>query len=386
MAAHQRKHPESKLISLGIGDTSEPIPEVIARAMEQRAHGLSTLKGYTGYGSEQGPKELREGLVKAFYSDLGIDKDEIFISDGAKCDVIRLQLLFGPDVTMAAQDPSYPAYVDTSVLVGQTQGYYPDTQQYGKIVYMKCLPENNFFPDLSKMPRTDTIFFCSPNNPTGATATRKQLEELVAFAKKNGSIIIYDSAYAIYMSDDHPKSIYEIPGAREVAIETSSFSKVAGFTGVRLGWTVVPAELRFQDGSPVIKDFNRVLCTTFNGASNISQAGGLACVSSEGLEAIHKMVGFYKENTRILKETFDSLGFETYGGQNAPYVWIRFPGSQSSWNIFDEILEKADIVTTPGRGFGPGGEGFIRASAFAHREDIIEATQRLKSLYGGKSN
>jgi len=233
---------------------------------------------------------------------------------------------------------------------------------------------------LLSVPRTDIIFFCSPNNPTGAAATRKQMKELVAFAKANGSIIIYDSAYAIYMSDDNPKSIYEIPGAREVAIETASFSKYAGFTGVRLGWTVVPDELRFSDGFPVANDFNRIMCTCFNGASNIAQAGGLACLSPEGLKAMYGVVEFYKENTKIIVDTFTSLGFQVYGGRNAPYVWVRFPG-RKSWDIFAEILEKAHIVTTPGSGFGPGGEGFIRVSAFGHRENIVEAARRLKSLY-----
>ncbi|KAH8971502.1 hypothetical protein BDL97_02G146400 [Sphagnum fallax] len=382
---HMQKYPDAKVISLGIGDTTEPIPRVITAAMEEKARALSTLEGYSGYGAEQGETALRAGLATAFYGGVDVNANEIFVSDGAKCDIARLQMLFGPEVTMAVQDPSYPAYVDTSVMVGQTGRFQQESQQYGKIVYMKCLPENNFFPDLSEVPRTDIIFFCSPNNPTGAAATRKQLKELVTFARKNGSIILYDSAYAIYMSDDNPKSIYEIPGAKEVAIEIASFSKYAGFTGVRLGWTIVPSELRYGDGFPVIKDFNRITCTCFNGACNVAQAGGLACVSPEGLKAIHEMVGFYKENTRILVDTFTSLGFKTFGGQNAPYVWVQVPG-KSSWDVFAEILEKTHIVTTPGSGFGPGGEGFIRASAFGHRENIIEASRRLKEFFGGKSS
>lgn len=223
-------------------------------------------------------------------------------------------------------------------------------------------------------------FFCSPNNPTGAAASRDQLTKLVKFAKDNGSIIVYDSAYAMYISDDSPKSIFEIPGAKEVAIETASFSKYAGFTGVRLGWTVVPKELLFSDGHPVAKDFNRIVCTCFNGASNIAQAGGLACLSPDGLKAMQDVVGFYKENTEIIVETFTSLGFNVYGAKNAPYVWVHFPG-RNSWDVFAEILEKANVVTTPGTGFGPGGEGFVRVSAFGHRENIIEAARRLKQLY-----
>jgi LL-diaminopimelate aminotransferase len=281
---------------------------------------------------------------------------------------------------MAVQDPSYPAYVDSSVIMGQTGLYQKDVQKFANIEYMRCNPENGFFPDLSSLSRPDIIFFCSPNNPTGAAATREQLVQLVRFAKDNGSIIVYDSAYAMYISGDNPRSIFEIPGAKEVAIETSSFSKYAGFTGVRLGWTVIPKQLLFSDGFPVAKDFNRIVCTCFNGASNISQAGGLACLSPEGLKAMRGVIGFYKENTNIIVDTFDSLGFKVYGGKSAPYVWVHFPG-QNSWDVFSEILEKTHVVTTPGSGFGPGGEGFVRVSAFGHRENVLEACRRFKQLY-----
>lgn len=379
-AAHMVKYPDAKVISLGIGDTTEPIPEVITSAMAERAHGLSTLGGYSGYGAEQGEKPLRAAIASTFYKGLGIEEGDIFVSDGAKCDIARLQMLFGSHVTMAVQDPSYPAYVDSSVIMGQTGVYQKDGEKYGKIEYMRCSPENGFFPDLSAVGRAEIIFFCSPNNPTGAAATREQLTKLVQFAKENGSIIVYDSAYAMYISDDSPHSIFEIPGAKEVAIETSSFSKYAGFTGVRLGWTVVPKELLFSDGFPVAKDLNRIVCTCFNGASNISQAGGLACLSPEGLKAMKQVIGFYKENTDIIVDTFKSLGFNVYGGTNAPYVWVHFPG-RSSWDVFSEILEKTHVVTTPGSGFGPGGEGFVRVSAFGHRENILEACRRFKQLY-----
>lgn len=379
-AAHMLKYPDAQVISLGIGDTTEPIPEVITSAMAKRAQDLSTLEGYSGYGAEQGEKRLRAAISSAFYGSLGIEEGDIFVSDGAKCDIARLQMLFGSHVTMAVQDPSYPAYVDSSVMMGQTGDFQKDVEKYGKIEYMRCNPENGFFPDLSAIGKTDIIFFCSPNNPTGAAATREQLTKLVQFAKKNGSIIVYDSAYAMYISDDCPRSIFEIPGAKEVAIETASFSKYAGFTGVRLGWTVVPKELLFSDGFPVAKDFNRIVSTCFNGASNISQAGGLACLSPEGLKAMRQVIGFYRENTDIIVDTFKSLGFNVYGGTNAPYVWVHFPG-QSSWDVFSEILEKTHVVTTPGSGFGPGGEGFVRVSAFGHRENILEACRRFKQLY-----
>ncbi|XP_047315170.1 LL-diaminopimelate aminotransferase, chloroplastic [Impatiens glandulifera] len=378
-SAHMLKYPDAQIISLGIGDTTEPIPEVITSAMSKRSYALSTNEGYTGYGAEQGEKLLRATIASTYYGELGIEEEDIFVSDGAKSDISRLQVLFGSNVTMAVQDPSYPAYVDSSVIMGQT-GLYTDDVGFSKIEYMKCTPENGFFPDLSKVARTDIIFFCSPNNPTGSAATRDQLIQLVQFAKKNGSIIVYDSAYAMYMSNDNPKSIFEIPGAKEVAIEVSSFSKYAGFTGVRLGWTVVPKELQFSDGFSVAKDFNRIVCTCFNGASNIAQAGGLACLSPEGLGAMHEVIGFYKENTEIIVKTFESLGFNVYGGKNAPYVWVHFPG-QSSWDVFSEILEKTHVVTTPGSGFGPGGEGFVRVSAFGHRANVLEACKRFKDLY-----
>ncbi|XP_039173547.1 LL-diaminopimelate aminotransferase, chloroplastic [Eucalyptus grandis] len=379
-AAHLQKYPDAKVISLGIGDTTEPIPDVITSGMAKRSYALSTLEGYSGYGAEQGEKPLRAAIASTFYRDLGIGEEDIFVSDGAKCDISRLQVAFGSHVTMAVQDPSYPAYVDSSVIMGQTGLFQEDIGKYAKIEYMKCTPENGFFPDLSTVARTDIIFFCSPNNPTGSAATREQLTRLVKFAKDNGSIIVYDSAYALYVSDDNPRSIFEIPGAKEVALETSSFSKYAGFTGVRLGWTVVPKELLFSDGFPVAKDFSRIVCTCFNGASNVAQAGGLACLSPEGLSAMREVIGFYKENTEIIVDTFSSLGFKVYGGKNAPYVWVHFPG-RSSWDVFSEILEKTHVVTTPGSGFGPGGEGFVRVSAFGHRDNILEACRRFKQLY-----
>lgn len=379
-SAHMLKYPDAQIISLGIGDTTEPIPELITSAMAKRAHELSTLNGYSGYGAEQGEKQLRASIASTYYANVGIEEDEIFVSDGAKSDISRLQVLFGSNVTMAVQDPSYPAYVDSSVIMGQTGQYQKDVEKYGNIAYMRCTPENGFFPDLSSVPRTDIIFFCSPNNPTGSAASREQLTKLVQFAKDNGSILVYDSAYAMYICDDSPKSIFEIPGAKEVAIEVSSFSKYAGFTGVRLGWTAIPKGLLYSDGFPVAKDFNRIVCTSFNGASNIAQAGGLTCLSPDGFKAMMDVVGYYKENTQIIMDTFNSLGYKVYGGKNAPYVWVHFPG-RSSWEVFSEILEKTHVVTTPGSGFGPGGEGFVRVSAFGHRENVIEACRRFKELY-----
>ncbi|XP_062162650.1 probable LL-diaminopimelate aminotransferase, chloroplastic isoform X2 [Alnus glutinosa] len=377
---HNQKCPHARLIRLGIGDTTEPIPDIITSAMAEHAHALSTVQGYRGYGAEQGNMALRRAIAETFYRDLGVKENEIFVSDGAQCDISRLQMLLGSNVSVAVQDPSYPAYIDSSVIVGQAGKFQEETGKYENIVYMKCGPENNFFPDLSSTSRTDIIFFCSPNNPTGYAASRQQLKQLVEFAKANGSIIIFDSAYSTYISDESPRSIFEIPGAKEVAIEVSSFSKFAGFTGVRLGWTVVPEDLMYANGFPVMKDYDRIVCTCFNGASSVAQAGGLACLSEEGYRALSGVVDYYRGNAEIIVDTFSSLGLKVNGGRNAPYVWVRFPG-YSSWDIFREILDKTHIVTVPGRGFGPGGEEYIRVSAFGHRECILEASRRLKNLY-----
>ncbi|XP_059671147.1 probable LL-diaminopimelate aminotransferase, chloroplastic [Cornus florida] len=377
---HAQKYPQEKLIRLGVGDTTEPIPDIITSAMAEHVHALSTFRGYRGYGAEQGNMELRKAIVKTFYGDIGVKCNEIFVSDGAQSDISRLQMLLGSNVTIAVQDPSFPAYIDTSVIIGQAGKFMEESGKYEHIVYMNCRPENNFFPDLSNTPRTDIIFFCSPNNPTGNAASYQQLQQLVEFAMKNGSILVYDSAYAAYITDGSPKSIFEIPGAREVAIEISSFSKFAGFTGVRLGWTVVPEQLSYANGFRIIKDFNRVVCTCFNGASNIAQAGGLACLSSEGYQALNGVINHYMENAKIIFDSFASIGLNVYGGKNAPFIWVHFPGLRS-WDVFNQLLDKAHILTVPGEGFGPGGEEFIRVSAFGHRESILEASRRLKMLF-----
>jgi len=371
------KNPDAKIISLGIGDTTEPITPQIAKALINSASGLGTKEGYSGYGAEQGLAELREKIASKIYNGI-VSDEEIFVSDGAKPDIGRLQLLFGDNVTVAVQDPAYPVYVDSSVMFGKTGSYNSDTNRFDNIIYMPCTPENNFFPDLKKMPKTDVIFFCSPNNPTGAVATREQLKQLVEYAKKNKSIIIFDAAYCGYIRNDNfSKSIFEINGAKEVAIEVNSFSKSIGFTGIRLGWTVVPNELKFDDGSLVRQDWTRVMTTIFNGASNISQKGALVALDDKGLKEMKETVSYYMGNAGIIKKTLEGLGYEVYGGNNAPYIWARME-NMKSWEAFDYILEKANIVTTPGVGFGQAGKGFLRFSAFGHREDIKEAVKRLK--------
>ena len=362
------KNPNAKLLNLGIGDTTQPItPHIIKKIAEEVAR-LGTTEGYSGYSPEQGIKELRDKIAQRFYKGI-IGGDEIFVSDGAKPDTGRLQILFGSNATAAIQDPSYPVYVDSSVMIGQ-----------GKVEYMKCLPENNFFPDLSKIRRTDIIFFCNPNNPTGAAATFKQLEELVNFAKKNKSILVYDSAYSQFISDNKlSKSIYEVNGAKEVAIEISSFSKPIGFTGVRLGWTVIPKQLKFEDGTPVHNDWNRIMTTIFNGASNIAQYGALAALDEQGLAEMRQAISYYMENARLIRTALEKLGYKVYGGIHAPYIWINIPG-KTSWQAFGEFLEKTHIVTTPGAGFGPAGEGFIRLSALGQREEVKEAINRIQKI------
>lgn len=375
-------HPDAKIISLGIGNTTEPLSKHIAKAMSDYSMALSTPEGYSGYGDEQGNSSLRAKIAEVFYHGMA-HADEIFISDGAKCDIARIQTLFGSKVKVAVQDPAYPVYVDGSVVVGaagENTG-----SGYKGISYLPCTPDNDFFPDLSKVEKNTLIYFCSPNNPTGATATRKQLETLVDFANKNGCIIIYDAAYFAFIRDENlPKTIFEIPGAKTCAIEVNSFSKPAGFTGVRLGWSVVPNELKFADGSSVNKDWNRVMTTLFNGASNIAQAGGLAALDGQGLSDMREQVDYYLENGALIKaaldgDNFKRAGVEAFFTGNGPYVWARFPG-RTSWDVFDTILDKCHVVTTPGSGFGPAGESFIRFSSFGHRADIEEACRRLSAL------
>lgn len=376
--AFLEKNPGIQLISLGIGDTTEPLPSVISQAISKKAHELATLEGYAGYGPEQGHLTLRQAISNEIYQGK-IDPQEIFISDGAKCDIGRLQILFGNQATVAVQDPSYPVYVDTSVAIGQTGHYNSASKHYGNIVYMPCTPENDFFPDLNTVCKTDLIFFCSPNNPTGTAATFEQLEQLVALAKKNRSIIIFDAAYASYINGPQtPRSIFEIPGAAEVAIELGSFSKMAGFSGVRLGWSILPKELKFEDDFSVHQDWSRIHATFFNGASNLAQAGGIAALEPEGMKGIKKLHSFYMENTVLLKSALEELGYAFYGGVHAPYVWVGFPKC-SSWEAFEMLLEKGHLISTPGIGFGPSGEGFVRLSAFGHRASIVEAIGRLKS-------
>jgi LL-diaminopimelate aminotransferase len=381
--AFTESNPGAKIISLGIGDTTHPLTPHISNEMSKAILAMQTKEGYTGYGDDRGVFELRKKISEVFYNGK-VSPEEMFISDGAKCDIGRLQLMFGKNSSVAVQDPTYPAYVDNAVISGSTGGYNFDAKQFNGITYMPCTPENNFFPDINKIAKSGLIYICSPNNPTGAVATHKQLKDIVNFAKKNKSIIIFDSAYREFIQDKSlPKSIYEIEGAKEVAIEICSFSKLIGFTGVRLGWSIVPKELIYDDNTQVFADWSRIMTTTFNGASIISQHGGIASLDPEGLAEMNYLIKYYMDNAALIKSTLNNLGIKNYGGTNAPYIWAKFPGNDS-WKTFDKILNEAHVITTPGVGFGPCGEGFVRFSAFADKDNVVEACKRLSKLYPKK--
>jgi len=366
-------HPGAKIISLGVGNTTEPVLPHISAGLVEGARRLGTVEGYSGY-QDEGLEELREKIAAVFYGGK-FTTNEIFISDGAKCDIGRLQLLFGSGVQAVVQDPSYPVYVDGSVLIGAAGG--GTGAVYDGIIYLPCTIANGFFPDLSRIPPKSLVYFCSPNNPTGAVTTREQLAALVETALKKELIIIFDAAYSDYIRNPElPKSIFEIDGARKCAIEVNSFSKSAGFTGVRLGWSVVPAELKYESGESVNADWHRICATIFNGASNIAQAGGLAALDSEGQKEIRTLTDFYLGNAKLIRNVLQGAGINCTGGDNSPYIWAHFPG-RNSWEVFSEILEKCQVITTPGAGFGPAGDGFVRFSAFGHRADVEEACQRL---------
>jgi LL-diaminopimelate aminotransferase len=375
--AYLQAHPDAKIISLGIGNTTEPIPPHINEGLINGAKALGDEKTYSGYGEDLGNPALREKIARVFYRGL-VSSDEVFISDGAKCDIGRLQTLFGSSASIAVQDPSYPVYVDGSVLAGAGGRALGGGAGYQGITYLPCTVENGYFPDLAQIPPNSLVYFCSPNNPTGAVADRSQLKALVDAAAGKSCLIIFDAAYSEYVRDSAlPKSIYEIEGAKLCAIEVNSFSKSAGFTGVRLGWSVVPRELKYASGENVHADWSRICATIFNGASNIAQAGGLAALDEQGLKEMHGLTDYYLRNARLIRDTLQKLGISCTGGENSPYIWARFPG-RDSWEVFSALLEKCQIVSTPGSGFGPAGQGFVRFSAFGRYADIEEACRRLE--------
>lgn len=335
--------------------------------MEVAARELGEEKSYSGYGDEQGIFPLRKKIAEIIYKG-EVSPEEIFISDGAKCDIGRWQTLFGTKVKIALQDPVYPVYLEGSILQGLG---------HAQTFLLPCHERNGFFPNLETLPPVDLLYICSPNNPTGVAYSFEQLEKLVSYAKKHHAFILFDAAYAPYIQDPtFPRSIYEIPGAKEVAIEIHSFSKMIGFTGVRLGWSVVPKKLLFEDGSLVREAWHRLMSTIFNGASIISQKGGLAALEKQGQEEMKKMVLTYMEQATFLRKACLFKKLLVYGGENAPYLWLHFPG-RNSWELFSYFLEEKEIVVTPGSGFGTCGEGFLRLSAFAKREDLLKALDRI---------
>jgi len=377
--AFSEKNPGTTVMRLGIGNTTEPLPPSIIKALHLGVDKLAKVETYTGYGDEQGDTRLRKA-ISDFYKGFGanIEPDEIFVSDGAKCDSANIQSIFSQKSTVAVQDPAYPVYVDSNVIAGRTGKNNGST--YEGLVYMPCNESNGFFPDVPKQ-KVDLIYLCSPNNPTGAVATKEQLTKFVDYARKNKAVIIFDSAYMAYISDPKlPKSIFEIEGAKECAIEINSFSKSAGFTGVRLGWAIVPKALATEDApaGKVNALWNRRQCTMFNGASNIVQEGGLAALSKEGLAEDKKIIDYYMDNARTIKKGLEEKGFVVFGGTNAPYLWVKTPNGMKSWDFFDKILFEANVVVTPGSGFGPSGEGYFRVSAFGHKENIAKAVESIK--------
>lgn len=377
----QTVHPSATVMKLGIGNTTLPLTHRIASGLAGGVSALTDPETYTGYGDEQGMIGLRRAIAEQYKSrGVEIDPLETFVSDGAKPDSANVQSIFGLDNVVAVQDPGYPVYVDTNVIAGRSSGFDNETGRYRGFTYMPCTEENGFFPDVPRQ-KADLIYLCSPNNPTGAVATRKQLKGMVDFARENKSAIIFDAAYSAFVSDDElPRSIYEVEGAEECAIEINSFSKSAGFTGVRLGWTTVPKKMVVEGTKPgeVNALWNRRQSTFFNGPSNIVQAGGLAILSKDGQEECQKLVDYYMANASMIKTGLEDMGLTVYGGENAPYVWMKTPNGMGSWDFFDKLLNEAHVVGTPGAGFGPSGEGFFRLSAFGSREGTGRAVKSIE--------
>ena len=379
--AFQEANQDKTLIRLGIGDVTQPLAPAIIDAMHKAVDEMGNAETFHGYAPDLGYEFLRKAIVDNDYKARGCDisADEIFVSDGAKCDSGNIQELFAINNKIAVCDPVYPVYVDSNVMAGRTGTYDPKTEKWSDVIYMPCTRENNFVPEFPKeVP--DIIYLCIPNNPTGTTITKAQLQEWVDYANKNQSIIIYDAAYEAYISeDDVPHSIYECEGAKTCAIELRSFSKNAGFTGVRLGFTVVPKDLKSGDVS-LNAMWARRHGTKYNGAPYIVQRAGEAVYSEAGKAQLKEQVAYYMRNASTIKTGLAEAGFEVYGGVNAPYIWLKTPEKMSSWDFFDYLLEKANVVGTPGSGFGPCGEGYFRLTAFGSYENTVAALDRIKAL------
>ena len=377
-------HPKSKLISLGIGDVTQPLCPAVVHAMHKAVDEMAVKESFRGYGPEQGYDFLREAILKNDFRPRGIhlDIDEVFVNDGAKSDTGNFQELIRWDNSIGVTDPIYPVYIDSNVMIGRA-GVLQEGK-WSNVVYMPCTAENNFTPQIPEQQHVDVIYLCYPNNPTGTVISREELKKWVNYALKNDILIFYDAAYQAYITDpDIPHSIYEIRGAKKCAIEFRSFSKTAGFTGVRCGYTIVPKEVTAAtlNGERISLNhlWNRRQCTKFNGTSYISQKAAEATYSPEGKEQVRGTVDYYMQNAAKMRTTLAKLGFQVYGGINAPYIWMKTPEGMDCWHFFDELLYGANVVCTPGVGFGPSGEGYVRFTAFGSHESTAEALRRIEN-------
>ena len=381
----RKANPDADIIKMGIGDVTKPLVPAVIEAFHAAVDELADAETFMGYGPEQGYEFLAKAIIENDYNKYGIDLDtsEVFISDGAKSDTANIQDIFGIDNKIAVTDPVYTVYVDTNVMAGRT-GEMKDDGMYEGLTYIKCNAENGFVPELPSEP-VDIIYLCYPNNPTGTTLTKDQLKVFIDYAKENKAIILFDAAYVAFITeDDVPHSIYEIEGAKEVAIEFKSFSKTAGFTGTRCAYTVVPKELKgyTESGEEVEINplWNRRQTTKFNGASYPVQRAAEATYSPEGRKQIQEVVDYYMENAKLIRESLTDIGLEVYGGVSSPYIWVKTPNDMDSWDFFDILLNEANVVGTPGSGFGPSGEGYLRLTAFNTLENTIEAMDRISKL------
>lgn len=380
--AFKVSHPKTDLIRLGIGDVTRPLPQASVEAMHKAVDELANKETFHGYGPEQGYDFLIDAVIRNDYAPRGVylEPGEVFISDGAKSDTGNIGDILRHDNSIGVTDPIYPVYIDSNVMCGRA-GILEDGR-WSNVVYLPCLSENNFVPEIPDR-RIDILYLCYPNNPTGTVISKAELKKWVNYALENDTLILYDAAYEAYIQDpDIPHSIYEIKGAKKVAIEFRSFSKTAGFTGVRCGYTVVPKELTAAtlegERIPLNRMWNRRQCTKFNGTSYITQRGAEAIYTPEGKKQVKAIIQYYMANARIMKEALESTGLKVFGGENAPYLWVKTPGEVNSWKFFEQMLYEANVVGTPGVGFGPSGEGYIRLTAFGERADCEEAMKRIR--------
>ena len=381
----QEENPDADIIRMGIGDVTRPLPQAVIKEFHKAVDEMGQGETFMGYGPEQGYSFLIKDIIKNDFASRGIElsEDEVFISDGAKCDTGNIQEIFGLDNVVAVTDPVYPVYVETNVMAGRT-GPMGEDGKYEKLVYLPCTAENDFVPEIPSKP-VDLIYLCFPNNPTGTTLTKDQLAAWVNYARENKAIILFDAAYESYITeDDIPHSIYEIEGAKEVAIEFRSFSKNAGFTGTRCAYTVVPKELMAYDAEsnaqPVNPLWNRRQTTKFNGVSYPIQKAAAAVYTPEGQKEIAESIDYYMKNAAIVRESLIEIGLKVYGGINSPYIWVKTPEGMDSWGFFDLLLKEANVVGTPGVGFGPSGEGYFRITAFNTLENTKKAMERISKL------